>query len=444
MIEEVKLPEISENVESGEVISVLVSVGDIIKKDDPLIELETDKAAFEVPSTSSGMIIELLVQAGDTINLGDTIVKIDTEAKPGDKPTAAPVASVPTARTKPLPKPEPEPVEISPAPALKSKHEPKSPEQPAAQTTGDTEAVAAPAVRQLARELGIDINKVPPSGPEGHVTTDDVKAFAKSLINSTPNPSAATTARPGADNWPLPDFSHFGDIERKSISSTRKAIAAQLGYSWPLVPQVTHHDQADITELEEFRNEYGEKVKAAGGKLTVTSILLKVVANALAEFENFNVSFDPAAKELIYKKYCHIAVAVDTDRGLLVPVVRDCDKKDILQLAVELTKISEKTRNHEVSMNDLQGGCFTISNLGGIGGTGFTPIVYWPQVAILGVSRSVKTTAFKDGLCTPRIILPLSLSYDHRVIDGAQAARFVRYVAETLEKPFMLALREPG
>jgi len=433
MIEEVKLPEISENVESGQVISVMVKVGDFVEKEQSLLELETDKAAFEVPSSLQGRITELPVKEGDTVKVGQTIAKIDTAAKPGETPPPPPVEE-----KEPAPPKEktPPPSAKQPEPAKQTKPAPAAPAPSVAASAGPVNA--APAVRQLARELGIDIHEVPPTGPDSHITADDVKNYARSLITG----ASAAIAAPSQEVRPLPDFSVFGQIERKPITLTRKSIAAQLGYSWPLVPQVTHHDNADITDIEEFRAEYGPKVEKAGGKLTVTSILLRVIADALKQFPHFNASYDPATQEMILKKYYHVAVAVDTDRGLLVPVVRDVDKKDILQLSVEVTELAEKTRNKKVTPDDMQGGNFTISNLGGIGGVGFTPIVYWPQLAILGVSRARKQPFYKDNMCYPRMILPLSLSYDHRVIDGAEAARFTRYVAEALEKPFLLAMQE--
>jgi pyruvate dehydrogenase E2 component (dihydrolipoamide acetyltransferase) len=437
MIEEVKLPEISENVESGQVISVMARVGDFVEKDQSLLELETDKAAFEVPCPTQGKITELNAKEGDTLNVGQVIAKVDTDAKAGE------AAPTPTEEKKSIPE-EPETKKEDteskkPEAVEEKKKEPAQPTvvQSTAASTGPINA--APAVRQLARELGIDINKIPSGNASGHISIEDVKNYARSLISG-----AAVTSVPGVSQEvrPLPDFSQFGEIERKPVSLTRKSIAAQLGYSWPLVPQVTQHDQADITDLEEFRAEYGPKVEKAGGKLTVTSILLKVIADALQEFPRFNASFDPMTQELILKKYYNIAVAVDTDRGLLVPAIRDADKKDILELSVEVSKLAEKTRDKKVMPEDMQGGNFTISNLGGIGGFGFTPIVYWPQVAILGVSRAHKQPLYKDNMCYPRLVLPLSLSYDHRVIDGAEAARFARYIAEALEKPFLLAMQE--
>jgi len=240
----------------------------------------------------------------------------------------------------------------------------------------------------------------------------------------------------------LPDFTKWGNVEKKAMTTTRKKIVDTPRYTWSNVPQVTQYDQADITVLEEFRRQYSQKVEEAGGKLTITSILLRVVALALKEFPIFNASLDTEREEIIYKKYYHIAVAVDTDRGLLVPVIRDVNKKNILELSVELTELAEKARQHKVTPDDMVGGNFTISNLGGIGGTNFAPIIYWPQVAILGVARASQRPVYISGRFEPRLILPLSLSYDHRIIDGTESSRFLRWVAEALEKPFLLAIQE--
>ena len=240
----------------------------------------------------------------------------------------------------------------------------------------------------------------------------------------------------------LPDFTKFGDIERKPLTITRKKIAENVTYAWSNVPQVTQYDKADITDLQKFRIQYSEKVEQAGGKLTITSILLKVVASALKAFPKFNASLDTTNEQIIYKKYYNVGVAVDTDRGLLVPVVRDVDKKNVLQLSVELTEIAERTRNRRITPEAMMGGNFTVSNLGGIGGTNFSPIIYWPQVAILGLSRASEEPTVKNGLVYPRLILPLSLSYDHRIIDGADGIRFLKYIVQVLEQPFLLAMQE--
>jgi pyruvate dehydrogenase E2 component (dihydrolipoamide acetyltransferase) len=291
-------------------------------------------------------------------------------------------------------------------------------------------------VRRLARELGIDINEVVGSEPGGRVSEEDVRNYARSIILNV------TRLRPAAVGGahPLPDFSKWGEIERKPMSGIRRKTAAALSEAWQTIPHVTHFDHADITELEELRQRFGKKAEEAGGKLTITAIALKVVASALKVFPQFNASVDASTEEIIYKKYFNIGVAVDTDRGLLVPVIRDADKKNILELAVELTELSEKARDRKITIEEMQGGSFTITNLGGIGGVNFSPIINTPEVAILGVARAAHQPVFVDGQIAPRLMLPLALSYDHRLIDGADAARFLRWVAEALQQPLLLAL----
>jgi pyruvate dehydrogenase E2 component (dihydrolipoamide acetyltransferase) len=291
----------------------------------------------------------------------------------------------------------------------------------------------------MARELGVDIYQVQGTGAGARITADDVTRHARSLIAGLE--SAAPAAQAGLPaTAALPDFSQWGEIERKPMSGIRRKTAETMRNAWLTVPHVTQHDRADITELEALRKRFAKTVEAAGGKLTVTAIALKVVAAALKVFPQFNASIDVAANEVVHKKYYHIGVAVDTDRGLLVPVIRDVDKKNIRDLSAELNQLAEKARNKKLSLEEMQGGSFTITNLGGIGGTSFTPIVNAPEVAILGISRATTQPVFIDGKFEPRVMMPLSLSYDHRLIDGADAARFVRWVAEAMEQPFILAL----
>ena len=445
MVKEIKLPEISENVESGEVIEVLVKVGDFIETEQSIVELETEKAAFEVPSPVKGKVTEVNIEPGQEVKVGQILVKVDTEAAP--EPEKASPVKEPATEEK---EPPAEEKTIEKKPSKKSP--PKEEIEEKAEYAGRAEsaekkepkpptaaAPAAPSVRQLARELGIDINKVTGSGPGGRISAEDVKKHAKNLISGSPSPGAVKRARP------LPDFSKWGNIERKAMSATRRKIADTLSYTWSNVPQVTQYDQADVTILEEFRRQYSQQVEQAGGKLTITSIMLKVIASVLKEFPKLNASVDVEREEIIYKKYFNIAVAVDTDRGLLVPVLRDVDKKSILELSVELTQLAEKTRLHKIGPDDMVGGNFTISNLGGIGGTNFAPIIYWPQVAILGISRARQQPSYIEGRIEPRMILPLSLSYDHRIIDGTDGLHFLRRIVENLEKPFLFIMQEkPG
>jgi len=450
MIEEIRLPEISENVETGDVTKVLVSVGDSVDVDQPLVELETEKAVFEVPSTVAGKVTEVLVEEGDTVKVGQTLVKVDTgvgaeELKAEEPPaeesaeepsTEEPVeekakADVPETESAAEAAAEPETAKETAAPAEEEKT------VPAAGEKAGPPPAAAPSVRRLARELGVDIYQVEGTGKSGKISADDVKRYAKAVITSL---ATGATAAPAVAAKPLPDFSKFGEIERKPMSKVRRLTAENLAASWATVPQVTQHDKADITDVEAARKRHADRAKKAGGKLTMTAILLKACAGALKHFPDFNSSVDMAAGEIIYKKYVNIGVAVDTERGLLVPVIRDVDCKSIIDLSVELTKISEKARNKKIMPDELEGGNFTISNLGGIGGTYFSPIVYAPEVAILGVSRAEMRPKRMGGKFSPRLMLPLSLSYDHRVIDGALAARFTRWVAEALEDPVLLAL----
>jgi pyruvate dehydrogenase E2 component (dihydrolipoyllysine-residue acetyltransferase) len=317
-------------------------------------------------------------------------------------------------------------------------------EPAAAEAPEEPPAPAAPSVRRMARELGVDVNKVPGSGPAGRISVDDVTAYAKQLLTGASRAGAA-----GA-TVPLPDFSRWGEVERQPMRAVRRKTAEHLSAAWATIPHVTQCDLADVTGLEELRKKHAKEVEAAGGNLTVTAIAVKVVAAALRRFPQFNSSVDLDAGEIIYKKYVNIGIAVDTDRGLLVPVIRNADQKNIVQLAVEIAQLSEKARNRKIALEELQGGCFSISNLGGIGGTYFTPIVNAPEVAILGISRaSWQPVVSERGpgpasgdevSFVPRLMLPLSLSYDHRAIDGADGIRFLRWIVEALEQPFVLAL----
>lgn len=446
---EFNLPELGENVETGTVVNILVSVGDTIEVDQPVLELETDKAVLEVPSSVSGVVEEILVKEGDQAGTGQTVLTVQsTAAQPQPAPAHAEPEPAPTTEAPSLPSPpkggdkEPEPPaapKIEPAPTAPSPNG----GAPALTQVGEKLydiAPAAPSVRRFAREIGIDIHYVPGSGPGGRISIEDVKTWSRKLQTEVVRPAAVPAPAAAAAQKPLPDFSKWGEIKRESMSGIRRATAQNVGYSWATVPHVTQHDKADVTELEKLRKHYAKKVEAAGGKLTVTAILLKVVAAALKVFPKFNSSLDMEQLELIYKQYYHIGMAVDTPHGLLVPVIRDVDQKNLIELSVELGEVAEKARNRKISLEEMQGGCFTISNLGGIGGTSFTPIVNTPEVAILGVARGRTEPVWVDDKFEPRLMLPLSLSYDHRVIDGAEGARFIRWVAEALEQPFVLML----
>ena len=432
MIKEIKLPEVGENVESGEIAKVLVSVGDLVEVEQPVLEFETDKAVVEVPSPFKGKIVEILVKANETITVGQVFMKIETETKEEsiqveektveDKVPEIPVEESPKVETptEEVVKPQEE------FQAKKIEFEPSKDVAP-----------ASPSVRRLARELGVDINLIQGSGPGGRISADDVKNHTKQIVVSG---KADVSSSVGISSETLPDFSKWGEIDVQPMNKVRKTTAQHLSYAWATIPHVTQFDKADITDLEPLRKRFGENVKTAGGKLTMTAILLKVIASALKVFPQFNASIDMGKKEIIYKKYINIGIAVDTERGLLVPVIKNVDQKNITQISVELTAIAEKARTAKLSLDEMQGGNFSISNLGGIGGTYFTPVVNAPEVAILGVSRSEFEQVYNGENFQPRLMLPLSLSYDHRIIDGADAIRFLRWVIEALEQPFKLVL----
>jgi pyruvate dehydrogenase E2 component (dihydrolipoamide acetyltransferase) len=287
----------------------------------------------------------------------------------------------------------------------------------------------------LAREVGVDIDEVKGSGPQGRISDEDVKEHARRLLSGVQR-----QAGPQARTMPLPDFERWGAVERQPMSNVRRTTSERLSHAWTTIPHVTQFDKADITAMEELRKAYREQVHNAGGNLTVTAMLVKIIATAVGQFPQFNASLDPQAEEIVYKKYVHVGVAVDTERGLLVPVVRNADQKNITQIAIEVHQAAEKARARKLTLEDMSGGGITISNLGGIGGTYFTPIVNWPEVAILGVSRGIIEPVWRNGTFEPRQLLPLSLSYDHRVIDGADAMRFLRWVVQAIEQPFLLSL----
>ena len=421
------LPELGESIESGDVVQLLVSVGDQIAAEQSLLEIETDKAVVEVPSPVSGSVTAIHVAAGDKAAVGQLIVTLDT-----DGATAMNDASPPTA-----PPAEAEPAPATPPAAVETPvAAPASLPAPLARETRSG-APAAPSVRRLAREIGVNIHEVPGSGPGGRVSAEDVKRYARTRPSDKPDPAPAAMAPAVV---PLPDFGRWGEVERQPMSNVRRLTADQMARTWASVPQVTQYDQADVTDLEQLRRQYAPKAVAAGGRLTITAIALKVVTAALKRFPQFNASVDMATHEVIYKRYYHVGVAVDTDRGLLVPVIRDVDRKNVIALAVELTELAERARTRKTALEEMQGGTFTITNLGGIGGTGFSPILNAPEVAILGMARSRMEPVYTDGQFVPRLMLPLSLSYDHRLIDGADGARFLRWVAEALQQPFLLSL----
>jgi pyruvate dehydrogenase E2 component (dihydrolipoamide acetyltransferase) len=424
-----------------------------------VLELETDKATIEVPSSADGRVIEVTVTVGQKVNVGQTILRLEhgagaaASATPATAPVAAPAPPPPTAPAPEPARPSTSVVPAAPVVVERMPAEPRGskvvdisravrpPSEPAEPILPS--APAAPSVRRLARELGVDIHDVSGTGPGGRISIEDVKAHAKRLITGA-QAAAATRAHGAAlPAEPLPDFSRWGAVERQPLRAVRRKTAEHLTAAWLAIPHVTQHELADVTALEDLRKKYAKTVETAGGHLTFTAIATKIVAAALKAFPQFNAAIDLANDQLIYRKYVHIGIAVDTDRGLLVPVVRDADKKNIVQIAAEITQLSEKARARKISLDEMQGGCFSISNLGGIGGTFFTPLVNSPEVAILGISRAKMEPVYDKatGAFVARLMLPLSLSYDHRVIDGADGARFLRWVAEAFEQPFLLTLQ---
>lgn len=461
MATEFKLPELGENVKAGDLVKLLVAVGDTIQVDQPLLELETDKATIEVPSSVEGVVKAIYVKDGEKIQVGQLVLAVDGAAE-GPAPAAPQAASalppaVPTTGAGAAPAPQSQPPSMAPAtaaaPAVATARSvyseefeaalprfvPSSEIEPPAGVPRPEHlarriAPASPSVRRAAREIGVDIEQLQGTGPGGRISNEDVKAYAKSILTGQRGAPAVA-----ALSIPLPDFSKWGAVERLPMSNVRRKTAEHLSQAWT-APHVTQHDKADVTALEDLRKQYGARVEAAGGKLTITAVALKVVAGALRVYPHFASSIDPLKNEIIYKKYIHIGVAVDTERGLMAPVIRDVNRKNIVQLAVELAQAARKARDKKLTLEDMEGGVFTITNLGGIGGTSFTPIINHPEAAILGISRSRMEPVYINGQFQPRLMAPLSLSYDHRLIDGADAARFLRWVAEALEQPFLLSL----
>ncbi|MCA9836047.1 MAG: 2-oxo acid dehydrogenase subunit E2 [Trueperaceae bacterium] len=413
------MPELGEGISGGTVVNILVAQGDKVEVDQSVIELETDKAVVEVPSNVSGVVESINVKNGDEAKVGQTILTLSG--------AAAPAASAQKQEAKAETK----------ATAAPAKTEERSSPRPETKSAERKLVPAAPSVRRLAREMGVDIAEINGSGILGRISAGDVRQFAQGAP-VTSQPSAA----PALPKVELPDFSKWGQVERVPMSGIRKATVRSMTQAWSTVPMVTHFDKADSTEFENLRKRYKPKAEAAGASLTPTAMLLKIAAAALKKFPDFNASIDTEANEIIYKSYVHIGVAVDTPNGLLVPVIKDADRKNIIDLAKELGELAAKARDRKLSPDDMQGGNFNISNLGGIGGTGFTPIVNPPQVAILGVSRGSYEPVYnkETGNFDARMMMPLSLTYDHRLIDGAAAARFLRWVCEAIEEPFLMAL----
>lgn len=428
-IKQVLVPDIGDYKDVS-VIEVMVKVGDTIAAEDTLLTLETDKAAMDVPSPFAGVIKELKVKVGDKVSEGALILTL--EAAAGGAAKAAPAAA-------PAPAPvTPAPVAAAPAPAPKAAPVVAPVVPVVAPVPPGSKAHASPAIRRFARELGVDISQVPGSGDKGRVTKDDVQNYVKAVVSAPRGATGSGGLQVLAT--PVVDFAKFGEVDIKPLSRIKKISGANLHRNWVTIPHVTQFDEADITEMEAFRKDLSAEYAKQSIKITPLVFLLKAVVKALQQYPDFNASLDASGENLVYKNYFHIGVAVDTPDGLMVPVLRDVDKKGLVQLAKELGEISAKAREKKITAADMQGGCFSISSLGGIGGTAFTPIINAPEVAILGVSRSNMKPVYKDGEFVPRLMLPLSLSYDHRVIDGALAARFTAYLAKVLSDIRLLAV----
>ena len=444
---EITLPELGENIDSADIIGVLVKPGDMLQLDQGIIEIETDKATVEVPSTVKGKIIDIKVSKGNQIKTGDVILSVEVDLNGAD--TDVPEETEPAAEQT-----EQETEDTASFDVFGEEPKKHSEEQDTQEKTveEDTQvktseeksqpsltkgsAPAAPSVRRIAREIGVDINEIVGTGPGGRILKEDVKGHSKKL-HIEEKPSSGH----GIKLERLPDFTRFGEVERVEMTKIRKVTAEHLSYAWTTIPHVTQFDRADITQLEKARKEFNVQLEKDNVKLTVTAILLKIISAALHKFPQFNSSIDMQTKEIIYKKYFNVGIAVDTEHGLIVPVLKDVDKKNLTQLTSEMNELAKKARERKVSIDELQGGCITITNLGGIGGTAFTPVINSPEVSILGVSRGSYEPIYNGyGVFEPRMMLPLSLSYDHRIIDGADAVRFLRGVVESLEQPLKTLL----
>jgi pyruvate dehydrogenase E2 component (dihydrolipoyllysine-residue acetyltransferase) len=428
MAQDITVPDLGD-FKDVEVIDVLVKPGDKIDVDSPLITLETEKATMDVPATAGGVVKSVAIKKGDRVSKGSVIAQI--EAVSGSRlavsaeekaPASAPPPSPPAAETK-----KPQPAQAAaPAPAPPSA--PTADRQPLAASTDFSSVHASPSIRKFARELGVDLTAVKGSGPKGRVTADDVKGWVKQALKSG-TPAAGGAALPKV---PEVDFAKFGQVEVKPLGRIQKISGPRLQASWVNVPHVWQMDEADITDLEETRNKLKGEASKAGVKLTPLAFILRACVKALREFPMVNSSLDASGQNLVWKKYVHLGFAADTPNGLVVPVIRDADKKDVYELARELAALSDKARAGKLTALEMQGASFTVSSLGGIGGTSFTPIINAPEVAILGVARSSMRPVYKDGQFVPRLILPFTLAYDHRVIDGAAGVRFTTFLAEKL------------
>ena len=453
MATEFKLPELGENVESGTISKVLVAEGDTVSSGQAVFEVESEKAVAEIPIDISGTIAEIRVKEGDEVRPGQVVMVVEesgagkSEKAPPEKPeaTGEKEAAAPAER----PKPRKEETGAAAAEEAPAKQQAPTTGPASAQHRKSAKAVgrpvlASPSVRRLARELEVDLHEVPVADPTGRITAQDVRDFAAGRIAVSPEkpagqqPDAAPKPRASASAELEQEETRWGAVAYEPMSTVRKKTTEHMTRAWTTIPHVTHFEKADVTDIGALRDAYAGKIERDGGKLTVLAFVLKAVAEALRRFPKFNSSLDLENERLVLKQYYHIGVAVDTPSGLLVPVLRDVDRKSIRELSLELPEIAARARERKVSIDEMRGGTFTVTNLGGLGGHAFTPIINPPEVAILGMSRSRVEPVYRDGEFVPRTLLPLSLSYDHRIIDGADAARFARWVVQAVEQPWMM------
>jgi len=461
MAQDFKLPDLGEGIHEAQIIKVMIKEGDVVKADQMVMEVETDKAAVELPVPYAGVISSLNVKDGDTVHVGQVLLSVDSAGGGKAAPAAniqapaaksAPAAPVPAAK----PAPAPERKREEPVAAAASARR----EQPVAEAprSGSGPIPAAPAIRRMAREAGVDLHEVHGTGPGGRIVREDVERYnlqnqgggrsaAPAARSAEPQPSrgaAPASAPPGMMPLPgaeaLPDFSQWGPVRREKISQMRKTIARQMVRAYLTIPAVTHGDEVDVTDMEIFRKEQGEMFAEKGAKLTLTAFMLKAVAGALQQFPQFNSSFDDASGEIVYKDYYHIGVAVDTPRGLMVPVLRDVDRKGLVRISKEMKDLADRAREFKIAVDELRGGTFTVTNVGALGGTMSTPMINYPEVAILGMGKLEEKAVVRKGQIVIRKMLPLFLTFDHRAVDGADAARFIRTVMSFLENPLNLLL----
>lgn len=458
---DIVLPSLGENITEADVLKVLVAEGDRVEVDQPILEIETEKATLDVPATSAGVITKVHVAPGQTVRVGAVLVSVQASA-PAERPSAPAPAPAPAA-TEPPPASAPAPAAPAsaatpaaspPVPAPAAAPQPPQPAQPtpapaareASPTPppGEHPVFASPSVRKFAREVGVDLASITGSGPGGRISEDDVKRAARTRASAPPPTPAAGTPSTvaGFESRPLPDFTRWGEVTREPMSRLRRTVARNLAQSWAEIPHVHLYHRADITAMEEMRQQFKARAQAAGGNLTISVMMLKVVAAALRAHPKFNASLDVEAQEVVLKHYIHLGVAVDTDRGLVVPKIEHADQKNIIEISVELNEIAERARENRLTLEEMSGSTFTVTNLGSLGTGYFDPIINWPEIAVLGLGRAERTAVWDDAAkqWTPRLLMPLSLGFDHRVVDGADGARFMSWIVEAIRNPMLMAL----